>query len=322
MEDDTVLLTVCVMPPAQPANSLQPVKPKQDEPVAQWSQAFRKDLPVAKVWGKIEEFFKSGYSEEKRAGAYFSRLRNSNGRSDVFCVGTIGEHYRMSMSTQERTIYMLQNAVDRDCSIPVGSALRPPEFRKRTASDLSPAERETVKRRRFQEARFGATVDELDADTPVTSREPGAEGASNDGVAQEEEQPRVDNQGFKIPTKIMKPQTRRAPQTESHVSQATVLVEDSQAQIPAKKPQSSSAMLQQKLKFNSVRPRSVPANHSSPTEAAAARATTVAPRPQAARGSRQKNTATPQAAEVAQKAGHSRETLPTPVSGKQPAIEQ
>ena len=108
MEDDTVLLTVCVMPPAQPANSLQPVKPKQDEPVAQWSQAFRKDLPVAKVWGKIEEFFKSGYSEEKRAGAYFSRLRNSNGRSDVFCVGTIGEHYRMSMSTQERTIYMLQ----------------------------------------------------------------------------------------------------------------------------------------------------------------------------------------------------------------------
>ena len=149
----------------------------------------------------------------------------------------------------------------------------------------------------------------------MTSREPGAEGASNDGVAQEEEQPRVDNQGFKIPTKIMKPQTRRAPQTESHVSQATVLVEDSQAQIPAKKPQSSSAMLQQKLKLNSVRPRSVPANHSSPTEAAAARATTVAPRPQAARGSRQKNTATPQAAEVAQKAGHSRETLPTPVSG-------
>lgn len=119
------------------------------------------------------------------------------------------------MPRDEFVLYIVQNAIDRESSLPTWSNFRPPGWAKRTLTDV---EQRRAKRRKHQEQRFGAPVNELHPDAPVRSRENEvAEEAhqQNDGSSEN----RVDNDGFAIPRKIKKPRARNAasPWVEVHV---------------------------------------------------------------------------------------------------------
>ena len=302
------------MPPSEPTNSLAPPSQKPDEPLAQFAKAFRSQDTVEEVWAVIKETYESAYSEEKRAGAYFSRLKDQLG-NDVMMGDKVRNVYDINTPREDRVFYVHQIAIDRDCSIPVGSALRPEGFQKRKFSDLTPTQQKALKRRRLQQSRYGALVDELSADKPVTSRETTEEGAQDGHVDQDQdgdEEARVDNDGFKIPQKITKPQRRRTEQTGGEPT--AVLVADSQPEDPAHPPYSAATALRERVDRSNTRHQTTPPDHSSPAEQAASRANTAAPQSRAAQTSNPQNATATTNSRSARTSSSTRQTFPTPDS--------
>ncbi|KAI5358974.1 putative SANT/Myb domain, leucine-rich repeat domain superfamily [Septoria linicola] len=196
------------------------------------------EFTFADLWKETEKRFRRAFDKDKIAGMQFSHLMDSEG--GYITVGdTVGSMYREDAPPLERQLWMYMKEIDREDTIPAGSDLRPKEFQKRRWTDMDDAEQATVKRRRAEEQRYGAPIDELDPDTPVVSREAGNEGRPAVGMnarPQQKESVRVDADGFKIParpTKLQhKPPARTAQQSPIVLVNSSQLEEDDASKEP------------------------------------------------------------------------------------------
>ncbi|KAK3697207.1 hypothetical protein LTR37_017608 [Vermiconidia calcicola] len=256
-EDEEIPVIVHVSEPKGPANSLN--AGTADRQLVSMAMSFGRQESFESVWKKIAARFESSYNEKKRVGITYEKLQlcmNADlaAKTDIF-----GKYFNKNMPKEDRVLYMRTITVDRDCSIPVGSLLWPAGYTSKRLEDLAPGERAAFLRQQAQAGRYGASLDELDADTPVVSRETAQEQPDGHGTSSREH--RVDKDGFKIP-QIIKTASRKRKTSQTHDSQATVLVEDSQTQPSTKRVRTAAAVLREGLA----------AELSSPTESAAARA--------------------------------------------------
>ncbi|KAK3715231.1 hypothetical protein LTR37_007198 [Vermiconidia calcicola] len=301
-EDEEIPVIVHVSEPKGPANSLN--AGTADKQLVSMAMSFGRQESFESVWKKIAARFESSYNAKKRVGITYEKLQlcmNADlaAKTDIF-----GKYFNKNMPKEDRVLYMRTITVDRDCSIPVGSLLWPAGYTSKRLEDLAPGERAAFLRQQAQAGRYGASLDELDADTPVVSRETAQEQPEQYGTSSREH--RVDKDGFKIP-QMVKTASRKRKTTQTHDSQATVLVEDSQAQPSTKRVRTAAAVLRDGLAAHPL-----PAELSSPTEAAATR-TSAPQQPGHVRfSSREGNGSTVERA--ATTPGRVHKSLPTPES--------
>ena len=227
---------------------------------------------LAVVWRKAEREFAKAYGGEKVDLRYFSYMKVAT--ADVFPYHKVSNYFKNGAPPGENILFFVQSDKDRESSIPVHSSLRPSWF-------TPPALSTPLKRRKVHGAVHGMTVDQIDPDRPVESNER-IDDRANDNDEDHVDQPRVDADGFAVPAfpanrKILPAKSRRTVKT-SDASQATILVQDSQATESQVNPQLATHQLWLK-KQGAGRQHSAPLIHSSPTESAAARAKTTAPQP-------------------------------------------
>ena len=317
MAESQVHFAVHIMPPKRPANSLSPIRrPQSDEPLRILAVGAKLTENFQDVWRKIEKQYEAGYTPEERATFYFSRMQTSM-RADIMLSDSVGTLYSERTPRDERVLFVQTVAVDRGCSIADTSGLRPAGFKRPRIEDLNPDVRDSVKRRRLQQIRYGATVDELDPNVPLVSRELQSLDEEEGGDVEEPAEQRRDGDGFAIPRKVNRRRWRQNAQPEEQ-SLATVLVKDSQAQHEAAQPLAALETLRRRTQQHaSSRPHSVHStllDHSSPAEAAAARAETTVPQAGAMRAARQTHKPTSAVKRTSTNSHAKQETLPTPES--------
>lgn len=238
--------TVHVMPPPRhrppatparnrPVSTTSPFGPvaHTDKPLKTISIPIDPELNFDALWKETEQRFRRNCDKDKIAGMYVSHLQDLEGGT-IFVTDKIGSMYPKDGLATERQIYMCMEDVDREGTIPPGSEMRPQGFKKRRWADLDEAEQAILKRRRAEEERYGATINELDPDTPVMSREVGSEdlaGMDSTHSAESTEGDRVDADGFKIPAKPAKSSQKPKPLTVCK-SNPAVLVYSSQEDLP------------------------------------------------------------------------------------------
>jgi hypothetical protein len=171
------------------------------------------------------------------------------------------------------------------------------------------------------------TVDEISPEMPIESNEQAVEGAQRHQDNQTTE-PRVDADGYRIPPipnkrPILPAKSRRTAQTTAPTTtQATVLVQDSQPNTAAPKPQSASEALWLRKQAATGRQQSMLINNSSPAEAAATRAKTTIPQPLQLNQAANTSSTFAKEAGVEGSSGETRQTLPTPTSAGQRSADQ
>lgn len=292
MAEAEISFQIRVMRPPQPASSLE------DPTVKNEPRTFRLSLlpndTFREAWKKIQEQYDESYPEHERELACFTRIQDHLG-CDFAMSQRVGAHFNESKTIEQCVLVVQQTAIDKECSLAPGTLLQPKDYKRKRLADLTPDRQDAFKRRRVQEGRYGSSVNDLDADTPVRSREKAQESVQ-DAEQEDEQVLQLDNEGFKVPPKpktIKKPGRQQNSQTLQS-SQATVLVQDSQPQQALERPQSSASALQLRTASREQQSRSAPSVDSSPAEAPAARATTVtAHRSPASLNSRQRTIPTP-----------------------------
>ena len=113
----------------------------------------------------------------------------------------VGSMYSPATPHSELQLVMQLEAIDRDCTIPAGSDLRPAGFRKRQLDDLTEEEQTIFKRRRVEEERYGSALDSLNPNVPITSHEADDPVVVDDGDSNGSNAVRIDADGFRIPIK-------------------------------------------------------------------------------------------------------------------------
>lgn len=207
---------VKVMPPRRPGNSLlrRLGQSKDDEPMHTIAVPAVASERFADVWKHIEERYERNYGAEEVAKGYFHKLQDRYG-ADIASHDIVGDlGYGPNSPREDLTLVMLQNAIDRDGSIPDDSGLRPPGFAKRR---LTGEQQEQVKRRKVQAERFGVPLDEVDEDTPILSRERTFEPENSDSADAGAER-QVDADGFTVPA-VPGPMSRKRKKKQEANSQ-------------------------------------------------------------------------------------------------------
>ena len=324
MAEAKLTFSVIIMPPPKLAASShtgQPPSHTPQQPLSRFLMAVRLSETFEDVWAKIEQRYRASYNDEKRVGMEFSRIQNHG--SDIFLPDTVGDLFSERTPKEDLELCVQQITVEhRDFSIAVASNLRPQGFKRRKLSDLAPSQQDLFKRRKLQENRYGATVDELNPNMPLMSHEP-AEGGVEDGRTEnaeggEEQLERYDDQGFKIPPrKIARPHGRlNAHPNPSPMVE--VLVKDSQPQYGALQHPRPDTAVRQKHNGTNERLRSgqpTPIDSSSPAAQAAVRANT-SPQNRGSRPPRPGKLTVPTVQHPATSHGSESGILPTPDSDK------
>jgi len=205
-------ITVKVLPPERPANSLlaRLLGTQHADKLEQVSIPAEPTDTFEQLWRTAEARYKSCYSEPHYRDSYFSRLQTKMG-ADIVMADAVGTLFDEDKTPREELVLVVQrNAIDRDCSMPQDTILRPKDFRKRK---LDAEQESALKRLKLQEDRYGAPLESLNPDTPVMSREP--QGRTEEEGAEKLE-PRRDADGFVVPAKPNRPikahrQRRTAP---------------------------------------------------------------------------------------------------------------
>lgn len=230
---------VKIMPPRRPANSLlkRLQQPNVEEPLHIIAVPARASETFADVWKHIKERYECNYTAEEVAQGWFHKLQDRHG-ADIDSHDGVGElGFTTETPREDLVLIMLQNGIDRDGSVPDTSGLRPPGF---SRPELSVEQQQEAKRRRDQEERYGAPLEDVDEDTPIESRErslgPGSPdlGAQDDG----DDGHKIDADGFAVPLlpgsmsrKRKRPRTTRSdvvPSSMEGENDEDILVQDSQ----------------------------------------------------------------------------------------------
>jgi hypothetical protein len=323
MAEAEIAVTVCVLVPTQLENdSGRPLKRKFDDAKDVKFVLFCKpheDLGV--VWDRAEKVFNRAYSRNITSSGYFSRMKVKD--VDVFRFYRVGQFFQAGRD--DNVLVVVQDPMDRNDSIPPDSILRPENFQRPTPP-AAPDSR-AAKRRKVHGGEHAMTVDEISPEMPIESNEQAAERAQRHHENQATE-PRVDADGYRIPPipnkrPILPAKSRRTAQTTAPTTtQATVLVQDSQPNTAAPKPQSASEALWLRKQAATGRQQSMPINNSSPAEAAATRAKTTVPQPLQLNQTANTSSTFAEEAGIESSAGETRQTLPTPTSAGQRSAEQ
>ena len=186
------------MPPRRPTNSLfrRFQQPKVEEPLQVIAVPTRASETFADVWKHIRERYERNYGQEEVAKGWFHKLQDRFG-ADIDSHDGVGElGYSSKSPKEDLVLVMLQNAIDRDGSVPDTSGLRPPGF---SRPELTSEQQEQVKRRKIQQERYGASLDEVDEDTPIESHERSMGPGSPERNEADEGSRKVDADGFAVP---------------------------------------------------------------------------------------------------------------------------
>lgn len=196
--DEQFRFNVKIMPPRRPTNSLfrRLQQPKAEEPLHTIAVPARKSETFADVWKHIRERYERNYGAEEVAKGWFYKLQDRFG-ADIDShdgVGALG--YTPQTPIEERVLVMLQNEIDRDGSVPENSGLRPEGFGRPA---LTEEQAHQAKRRKVQEERYGTSLEELDEDTPIESREKRVGFGSPQLGGEDDDGGKIDADGFAVP---------------------------------------------------------------------------------------------------------------------------
>lgn len=197
-DEEQFRFIVKIMPPRRPANSLfrRLQQPKVDEPLHTIAVPARASETFADVWKHIRERYHRNYGPDEVAKGWFHKLQDRFG-ADIDShdgVGALG--YNPRTPKEDLVLVMLQNEIDRDGSVPETTGLRPPGF---SRPELSAEQELEVKRRKDQEKRYGAALEEVDEDTPINSRERSVAPGSPQLGEETASARKVDADGFAVP---------------------------------------------------------------------------------------------------------------------------
>lgn len=281
---------VKIMPPRRPANSLfkRLQQPKVEEPLHVIAVPARASETFADVWKHIKERYERNYTAEEVGKGWFHKLQDRFG-ADIDSHDGVGElGYTTNSPREDLVLVMLQNEIDRDGSVPDTSGLRPPGF---SRPELSAEQEQQAKRRKIQEERYGAALEDVDEDMPIESRErslgsdsPGA-GARGHG----DDAHRIDADGFAVPQLpgSLSRKRKRSRVPPSNIIQSSmegeneedILVQDSQTAIESESVNPDALPIESQAPRGRIM-RSVPADAGAGASTASARsnrAMTAAP---------------------------------------------
>ena len=262
------------------------------------------DEELGAIFDRALKEYKQAYSAAKVGHGFWSSMKV--GSIDVFRFQRVRLFFTIEAGVTGNILTIIQEPYDRFCSIPPGSILRPANFTMPSPDAIMPSNQAPFKRLQVTAGGHGLTVEELHPDVAVQSHEDATSGADGDR-ANQAPQPRVDSQGYTIPSlpanRPIRPAKPRRPAQAAAASQDTVLVPDSQVQNPPTTAPKAAHALWLRTQAATDRQRSMPITHSSPAEDAAVRAKTVAP-PQPPANLADRNGLPPST--------NTRETLPTP----------
>lgn len=199
-EEEQFRFNVKIMPPRRPTNSLfrRLQQPKVEEPLHTIAVPARASETFADVWKHIRERYERNYPAEDVEKGWFHKLQDRFG-ADIDShdgVGALGYNPRTPL--EECQLVMLQNAIERDGLVPETSGLRPAGFSRPV---LTAEQERQAKRRKVEEERYGASLEELDEDTPIESREESNRLRSPQSAEDDDDRGRkVDADGFAVPT--------------------------------------------------------------------------------------------------------------------------
>lgn len=219
---------VKIIPPPIPAGS--PLTVHEERPAQLFNTLIDHELTFQDAWNTFQQQMGGLYNEKLPRNWEIKKLQDRDGY-DIDRRTNIREFFKED-KPDDRIVRVIMMASDRECSIAQGSFLRPEWVHARA---LSTPERERIKRRKTQEERYGAVVEELLPEMPVLSREEedvAPEKPAEDEEQEDEREKSADADGFKIPEKVSKARKRR--RSDSNRDEAhRVLVKDSQGKIGA-----------------------------------------------------------------------------------------
>lgn len=116
----------------------------------------------------MEERYKRNYLTPAQAADFMIKKIQDGYDCDLDLGDTVGAIFEGEKDQEKIMIQVIQASIDRDVSVPVTSNLRPANVHKRL---LEIQQSGGNKRRRIEEQRYGAPIEDLHPDRPVHSRE-------------------------------------------------------------------------------------------------------------------------------------------------------
>lgn len=164
-------LIVQVLPLSEgPANSLAaysriPITPRKPN---RFTLPVRPEQTFEQIWTFVEERYKRNYLTPAQAANFMIKKIQDGYDCDLDLSDTVGAIFEGEKDQEKIMIQVIQASIDRDISVPVTSNLRPANAYKRL---LEIQQSGGNKRRRIEEQRYGAPIEDLHPDRPVHSRE-------------------------------------------------------------------------------------------------------------------------------------------------------
>lgn len=164
-------LIVQVLPLSKgPANSLAayssiPITPRKPN---KFTLPVRPEQTFEQIWRLVEERYKRNYLTPAQAAGFMIKKIQDGYDCDLDLSDTVGAIFEGEKDQEKIMIQVIQASIDRDISVPVTSNLRPANAHKRL---LEIQQSGGNKRRRIEEQRYGAPIEDLHPDRPVHSRE-------------------------------------------------------------------------------------------------------------------------------------------------------
>lgn len=211
------------MPPPQKMRLTARVLKPPEQPIT-FLIAVESSATFAQVWKLIKQRYTENYSAGRKQYVsrddpterkltshlrdyFFKKIQDSSG-ADIDIRDTVIDIFGDIDDPSRRIVQIQQWPLGRDDTVPHDSHLHPPLV------PPTPDQLQDINRRRSETVRYGAPLDILDPDHPVESHEPTAE-------------PRIDKEGFAIPTKINRPSANHGPATSHAAPSSQAISQDS-----------------------------------------------------------------------------------------------
>ncbi|KAK8237570.1 hypothetical protein IWZ00DRAFT_102968 [Phyllosticta capitalensis] len=122
------------------------------------------------IWPRIEDKFSKFYPQEF---SFFKIKKLQAYGCDLGVDELVDDWFEEESDRSKKILHVVRAPIDRNTSVAPNSALQPSNLRKRT---LLPAIEESIKRRRVEEEQYGVSIEDMQPDRPIRSREHDTEG--------------------------------------------------------------------------------------------------------------------------------------------------